>query len=137
MRITFEKHKRLVMIYIYFREFNGKIVRTIPDVTCELLFSKENDWIGMTIINQIGGRREIALPQLKDFAALKGLKFNQSEKQITLLFDTNSNVNNRVRNICNVDYNDDGLFGLEIMLNDFSGKTKAIEPFATFRGDKL
>lgn len=133
MRITFEKYKTLVMIYIYFREFTGKTVKTISDVTCELLFSKDDNWIGITIINGLENNSEVILPKLKDFSALNDIKFEQSERQITILFNADSAAYSRIKNICNIDHNDDGLFGIEVMLNNFSNKTNAIEPFTTFR----
>lgn len=43
MRITFENDKKLTLIYIYVREFDGVIVNTIPDIQADLIFDK-NDY---------------------------------------------------------------------------------------------
>jgi hypothetical protein len=136
MKITFEKSKNLVLIYLYLREFNGKIVKAIPDVLCELLFNKEDDWIGINIFNQIENYGEFKLPQLKDYTIVKDLRFEQTDKQIAILFDLDADINNKENNICNIDYNEDGFFGIEIILDNFNGKTKTIKPFTIFRGSR-
>lgn len=134
MRITFEKHNNLKLIYIYLREFNGKLVQTISGVKCELLLSEDNNWIGINIFEENVACSRIILPPVKDVAEAENIKIEQGGRRISIIFIHEGEIFARKKERCNIDFNEDGYFGIELLLHDFECKTDSIKPFTIFRG---
>jgi len=121
MRITFEKHKSMALIYIYFRDFDGIIVSTLTDVTGNLLLDAHNRWIGVEVCNSAHGEI-LRLPKMKQpFVMQEYESVSQDEEKIVAIFDTNIQVAKRESIECNVDFNNvNGLQGIEIIADFFN-----------------
>lgn len=133
MRITFEKDNHFVLIYIYLRQFDGKIVKTIADVMCELLVDKDNNWIGINILNKINDSSKFAIPPIVGTQDNGDIVIEQTNEKLSLLFSLNAEIQTKRKEVCNIDYNEDRFFGIELILNTFSYKTDIIKPFTEFR----
>lgn len=118
MKVTCEVLESLTLIYVYIRTFNGKSVNTIPGAKCELLFDEENNWIGLNVFNEYHDGGKFSLPEIKiktentDFEAIQ-----QFDEKTSLIFDSRMSIANSKIESCNIDFNEDGLFGIEIILN--------------------
>ncbi len=131
MRITFEDDKKLTLIYIYIREFDGVIVNTIPDVQADLLFDKNDYWIGFEVFNDTLGDYKVKLPNLKkQYRTINNEIFVQSKDRLYILFEADKSESYRKRVSCDVDYNNvNGLQGIELILSSFNIKTEIIQQF--------
>ena len=131
MRITYEDNKVLTLIYIYIREFDGSIVSTLPDVRCEMIFDKDDNWIGIEVFNDAFDNNKIKLPNLKkQYNAIQNELFEQSESKLFMLFDKNNSEDYRKEVSCNIDYNKvNGLQGIELILTCFDIKMEVADQF--------
>ncbi len=131
MRITFEDNKKLTLIYIYVREFDGVIVNTIPDIQADLIFDKDDYWIGLEVLNYTLENNKIKLPNLKkQYRTINNEIFVQSKNRLYILFEAGKSESSRKRVSCNVDYNKvNGLQGIELILSSFDIKTEMIQQF--------
>lgn len=129
MKITFEKTHNLSLIYIKLREYDDK-VETIEDAMCELLFDKDNNWIGINIFNSSKYSGEFIIPSIKN---IRDVNVEQTDERVTLLFNQVTNTYSKREWICNVDHNKNGFFGIELMLTDFNCNVEVIKPFTVFR----
>ncbi|MDR3598023.1 hypothetical protein [Clostridium sp.] len=129
MKITFEKIRNLSLIYIKLRDHNEK-VKTIQDTSCELLFDKHKNWIGINIFNNSKCYGEFVLPTVK---RIRKINVQQTAEIVTILFDKITNIHSKREWICNVDYNEDEFLGIELIITDFNCNTEVIEPFTIFR----
>ena len=131
MRITFEDDKKLTLIYIYIREFDGVIVNTIPDVQADLLFDKNDYWIGLEVLNYTLEDCKIKLPNLKkQYRTINNEIFAQSKDRLYILFEAEKSESYRKRVSCTVDYNNvNGLQGIELILSSFEIKTEIVQQF--------
>lgn len=133
LKITFEKDKSLTLIYIYLREFEGTLLDTIIDAKCELLISQDNSWIGINVYNENVDGEAIILPTIKDAVSNTNINLLQDDEKYTILFDSKLDIVEKKEYICNIDYNDDGFFGMELILGVFEYNTEQIKPYTTFR----
>ncbi|WP_026887882.1 hypothetical protein [Clostridium beijerinckii] len=129
MKITFEKLSNLSLIYIKLKESNGK-VKTIQDALCELLFDKDNNWIGINIFNESKCCGEFILPNVK---SIGNINIQQTDEMVTILFNEMTNTYCKREELCNVDYNENEFLGIEIILKDFNCNTEVIAAFTIFR----
>lgn len=131
MRITFEDDKKLTLIYIYVREFDGVIVHTIADIQADLIFDKNSYWIGLEVLNDTLENNKIKLPNLKkQYRTVNSEIFVQSKDRIYILFEADKSESYRKRVSCNVDYNNiNGLQGIELILSSSDIKTEMIQQF--------
>lgn len=116
MKITFEEIRNLSLIYIKLREYNGK-VKTIQDTMCELLFDKDNNWIGINIFNVSKCCGEFILPNVK---SIRNINVQKTDEIVTILFNKTTNIYSKREEICNVDYNENEFLGIELILKDFN-----------------
>ncbi len=130
MRITFEKQRDGALIYIYFRDFDGIIVSTLTDVTCNLLLDANNRWIGIEVCDNVRGGT-MRLPQMKQpYIVQEKESFSQDEGKIIAVFDTNIQVAKREAVECNIDFNVvNGLQGIEIIADTFDAKMDVASRF--------
>ncbi len=131
MRITFEYDKKLILFYIYVREFDGVIVHTIADIQADLIFDKNNYWVGLEVLNDTLENKKIKLPNLKkQYRTVNNEIFVQSKDRIYILFEADKSESYRKRVSCNVDYNNiNGLQGIELILSSSDIKTEMIQQF--------
>lgn len=131
MRITFENDKKLTLIYIYVREFDGVIVNTIPDIQADLIFDKNDYWLGVEVFNDTLEDYKIRLPNLKkQYITINNEIFMQSKDRLYILFEADKSEGYRKRVSCNLDYNNvNGLLGIELILSCFDIKTKIAQKF--------
>lgn len=127
MKITHEITGGLTLIYVYIRLFNGKKVKTLTGVSCELLYDAKENWIGINILDRYYDGEKLALPEIKLVMENKAYEsINKSDKMITLLFN-NTRIINRVQvESCNIDFNDDGFFGVELILDHEIGGMEVV-----------
>ncbi|MBE6087318.1 MAG: hypothetical protein E7206_04545 [Clostridium beijerinckii] len=129
MKITFEKLSNLSLIYIKLKESNIK-VKTIQDILCELLFDKDDKWIGINIFNESKCCGEFILPNVK---SIGNINIQQTDEMVTILFNEMTNTYSKREELCNVDYNENEFLGIELILKDFNCNTEVIETFTIFR----
>lgn len=129
MKITFEKLSNLSLIYIKLKESNIK-VKTIQDILCELLFDKDNKWIGINIFNESKCCDEFILPKVK---RIGNINIQQTDEMVTILFNEMTNTYSKREELCNVDYNENEFLGIELILKGFNCNTEVIETFTIFR----
>ncbi|AJH00280.1 hypothetical protein LF65_03725 [Clostridium beijerinckii] len=128
MKITFEKLSNFSLIYIKLKESNVK-VKTIQDPLCELLFDKDNKWIGINIFNESKCCDEFILPKVKRRG---NINVQQTDEMVTILFNEMTNTYSKREELCNVDYNENEFLGIELILKDFNCNTEVIEAFTIF-----
>lgn len=128
MKITFEKIRNRSLIYIKLREHNSK-VKTITDTVFELLFDKDNNWIGLNIFNNSKFCGAFILPTVKSSG---NINVQQTDEIVTILFNKMANIYSKREEICNIDYNENEFLGIELILKDFNCNTEVIEPFTIF-----
>ncbi len=129
MKITFEKLSNISLIYIKLKESNGK-VKTIQDALCELLFDKDNNWIGINIFNESKCSGEFIIPNVK---SIGNMNIQQTDEMVTILFNEITNTYSKREELCNVDYNENEFLGIELILKDFNCNTEVIKTFTIFR----
>lgn len=132
MRITFEQINRLSLIYIYLRNFDGKILRTIVGVECELLFDKDNNWVGINIPTKTDDCSKFIIPPMVKTRDNEDIVIKQTNEKLSLLFNLNAEIQTKREDVCNLDYNEDGFSGIELILNNFNYKTDIIKHFTEF-----
>ena len=126
MQITIEDNRTL--IYVYVRKFNGKIVSTFPWVKCKILYDLSDNWIGLEIINEFIDNKKFNLPPVKSTVInLSFEKIMEDKNKIILLFDSNKKIDHFLEDSCNIDFNDEGFFGVELILNQPIGGIEVIE----------
>ncbi|NRT72511.1 hypothetical protein [Clostridium beijerinckii] len=129
MKITFEKLSNLSLIYIKLKESNVKI-KTIQDTLCELLFDKDNNWIGINVFNESKCCGEFIIPKVKSNG---NINIQQTDEMVTILFNEMTNTYSKREEVCNVDCNENEFLGIELILKDFNCNTEVIEAFTIFR----
>lgn len=128
MKITFEKLSNLSLVYIKLKESNVK-VKTIHDTLCELLFDKDDKWIGINIFNESKCYGEFILPKVK---SIGNINIQQTDEMVTMLFNEMTNTYSKREELCNADYNENEFLGIELILKDFNCNTEVIETFTIF-----
>lgn len=131
MRITYENDKALTLIYIYIREFDGNIVSTLSNVRSEMIFDKDDNWIGIEVFNDTFDNNKIKLPNIKKrYNSIQNEIFEQSESKLFTLFDKNRSESYRKEFSCNIDYNSiNGLQGIELILDCSDIKVDVAQQF--------
>lgn len=120
MHITVEDKETLV--YVYVRKFNGKIVSTYSSVKCKILYDEFDNWIGLEILNEFCYGKEFNLPPIKNVVInFECEKIIEDSNKLLLLFDCSKTVDHYIKDSCNVDFNDEGFFGVELILDKSIG----------------
>jgi len=126
MQITVEDTRKL--IYVYVRKFNGKIVSTFPDVKCRIYYDETDNWIGLEIINEFVDGEKFKLPPIKNtMINLSCEKIKEDNDNIFLIFNSEKRVNHCLEESCNLDFNDEGFFGVELILDHPIGELEVIK----------
>ncbi|MBM7624448.1 hypothetical protein [Sporohalobacter salinus] len=131
MKITYEKSNNSVLIYIYLRNIDRKDISTIPALRSDLLLDSYNNWLGIEIFNIDELKREdneLSLLNSK-YENIKNEKVEMYKDQLTILFDSSLEIASRIGVTANLDFNEDGIFGVELIMDNNFGKLEIIEPF--------
>ncbi|MFC5713173.1 hypothetical protein ACFPU1_10285 [Thalassorhabdus alkalitolerans] len=114
MLITMEDE----LIYIYFQGKASKDlpIGTYPDVNGYLLYSDDNKWLGYRLMRTVRDHESITLPKIKkiDYPLFSG-SVEDADRYVELKFDKDTPIKEMHEQECLVDFNEYGIFGIEII----------------------
>lgn len=105
MKITLDRTHGLELIYIYMINSPEVVDFTVADVLCELLFNKQNEWVGIYLPSIISQNDTVPLT----------IEFNNDKD---ILFINGIQVSHTKRVRANLDFLAGSLYGVELLLRD-------------------
>ncbi|MGG4141744.1 hypothetical protein ABEW34_01325 [Paenibacillus algorifonticola] len=119
-------------MYIYFKDKSKhQHEGSLPDVKCNLLYDSLGNLIGMRILSRRSDNgQDILLPEVGEVEfPLHNAKVTQSDSEILILFDAESQIHKEVSIECILDLSAAGITGIEPMPYTNIGGKEIIKPF--------
>lgn len=115
MKIEVERAMPLKIVYIFLRNHEERSADTISHVKGEMLFDNEDNWIGIRILNKMINEEEFEMPELNQ-GLDKHVVQAENGDEITIFFDMESNIAKTEEEQFYINFDEDGLYGVEIIL---------------------
>lgn len=117
------------LIYIEFNRGENQRHGMLHDIKSQLLYDQFNNWVGIKIDNHDLLGRNIKLPKINCNKNVKNASITQTDTYIEILFDYQIEINNRKDIASNIDYGENSLMGIEIILREKVGELDIVRPY--------
>lgn len=115
MKIEVERAVPLSIVYIYLRNHEERSTDTISHVKGEMLFDYDDNWIGLRILNERVNEEEFEMPEF-NLGKDKNIILAEDGDEITIFFDSDSEVYKVEEELFYINFDEDGLYGIEVIL---------------------
>ncbi|SDH41070.1 hypothetical protein SAMN05192534_10579 [Alteribacillus persepolensis] len=129
------------LIYFYFQEKTSASlpIGTYPDVNGFLLYDKKGRWLGYRMYRTVLGKRHVrvSIPKIRklDYPIFNA-SIEDGKEYIEIKFDKDTPVHQMKEQECMLDFNEHGLFGIEVIRKPENppGKCGLVQKFLEIDG---